>query len=67
MSTFSYLLLLGNLFFRVGIILAISKKAGHRLPSAPVEMKPTVSPTELSPKLHWPPGPQGHNMCSPAS
>jgi len=67
MSTFSYLLLLGNLFFRVGIILAISKKAGDRLPSAPLEMKPMVSPTDLSPKLHWPSGPQGHNVCSPAS
>ena len=67
MSTFSYLLLLGNLFFRVGIILAISKKAGDRLPSAPLEMKPMVSPTDLSPKLHWPSGPQGHNVCSQAS
>lgn len=67
MSTFSYLLLLGNLFFRVGIILAISKEPGHGLPSASLEMKPTVSPTELSPQLYCPRGPQGHNLCSPAS
>ena len=30
-------------------------------------MKPMVSPTDLSPKLHWPRGPQGHDVCSPAS